>query len=448
MCESLSLSIDKLYKEKILKNPVKYYQDYQELSGKMEKSRAIYKGKIIDYLYQPVFFDHQDISRFNSLTRQMHNIVRKCVKEYLENPEFRKYFGFSKIMEDLILADPGYENPVPVSRMDIFYDYSDNFKFCELNGDGSSAMNEANTLEHIFLKSEILKEINKDNPLSGNELFHSWVKEIDTIYREFGGKEIKPNVAIADFKGLGTSEEFLVFQEAFQDAGYNCIIADPRDFIYSKGKLRHKPDNLVIDLIYRRAVNQEVEKRILEVTDFIQAYKEKAVCVVGPFRSQIMHNKIFFEIITDKEKTPFLSREDRNFIKKHVPRTLKLSKQTKELIISQKDDWVLKPQDLYAARGVYIGIDFNADEWEVKVTEALKQSDYLVQKFCPPPKRESIVFENEKPKLETYNTTLGLYVYNGKFYGLYSRTARTTVIAGIAECISLPNIVVGNEMQN
>jgi len=293
-------------------------KDYKKIDEKMQNSNAIYKGSVIDYLYHPMFFDSSDINRFIELTAMMHTIVRKTVKEYLNNSSFRKKFNFSKEMEKLIKIDPGYSNPVPIARFDLFYSYDDKYKFCELNGDGSSAMNEANTVEEIVYKSEIINNLKNNYNIKYYELFYSWVDEIINIYRQFGNKE-KPNVAIVDFEGLGTPYEFVEFKRAFQSCGYKTQIIDPRELSYKQNALYH--GDFRIDLVYRRAVNREIVERINEVKDFIEAYRNRDVCVVGPFRSQIMHNKKFFSIISNESNTKYLNKDEKKFIRKHVPQT-------------------------------------------------------------------------------------------------------------------------------
>jgi len=202
----LNKNIDQTYQEMLKRDSEKYLKDYSIIVQKLENSTARYKGKIIDFLYQPMFFNSNDIEKIKYITEKLTAIIEKCTTEFLNNPSFRKYFGYSKIMEELILIDPGYKNPAPIARFDLFYQKG-NFKLCELNGDGTSAMNEANTLEQIFLESRIINELQKDYEIYYHELFLSWLKELLNIYREFGGNET-PNIAITDFMGLGTNEEF------------------------------------------------------------------------------------------------------------------------------------------------------------------------------------------------------------------------------------------------
>lgn len=429
--------IVKKYKNLIYQDSNKYLNDLAKITTKLNNSNARYKGEIIDFLYQPMFYDRQDVKKFEYITQMMMKIISKCTNEYITNPDFRRHFGFSRQMEELILIDPGYNIPVPIARLDIFYD--GNFKFCELNGDGTSAMNEANTLEQIFFESKIINELQKEYDIKYYELFKSWLAQLLEIYKEFGGKG-KPNIAISDFGGIGSNEEFETFQAVFQREGYKTIICDPRELKYRNGKLF--ADDLQIDLIYRRAVNQEVEKRVSEMQDFIAAYRAKDVCVVGPFRSQIMHNKIFFSLLTDESKTSFLNLQERKFISEHIPKTFILTENILPKAIENKNDHLIKPMDKYAGKGVICGVDCSDEEWQKQLISALGKRDNLLQEFCNFTKMQLPIVQNDKFQFKQFKTTLGLFVYNGKLAGLYSRVGRKNVIAGIQESITLPSFVV------
>ncbi|KQC05475.1 MAG: hypothetical protein APR54_08280, partial [Candidatus Cloacimonas sp. SDB] len=433
----MNKKIDQVYREMLQSDPEKFLKDYAVITEKLKNSTARYKGKIIDFLYQPMFFDSRDIKQFKYIAEKLSDIIEKCTTEFLSNPSFRKYFGYSEIMEELILLDPGYKIPAPIARFDLFYDEG-NFKLCELNGDGTSAMNEANTLEQIFLESQIIKELQKDYEIYYYELFLTWLNELLNIYREFGGKG-NPNIAITDFSGLGTNEEFDRFKNVFEGQGYKTLICDPRDMSYKNGEL--SVAGLRIDLVYRRAVNKEVESRITEVEALIQAYRDKAVCIVGPFRSQIMHNKIFFEILCDAKKTDFLNSEEREFINQHIPDTFTLQEENLQKVISSKDSFVIKPKDSYGGRNVVCGSDLTAAEWKNELQKASQTGNYLLQEFSNFTSKKLPVISDGKIEFKTFKTTLGLFVYNGKLQGLYSRVGSRNVIAGSIESITLPSLV-------
>jgi len=435
-----SVQIETRLHNLVLKNQADSYEDFREICNKIQHSNAKYAGEYVQTLYDPHFWDSTDIFCFKNLNEILTSICNKTIKRYLENKDFRKNFKFSKSLEKLIDIDPGYKNYFPMARYDIFYTDPSNYKLCEINTDGTSAMNETNTLEKIFLESKIIKFLKNYYRIKYYELFNSWLQELLVIYKEFGGNN-KPNIAIIDFEGLGTHEEFITFQKCFKEHGYNTIIADPRELVYENNVLYYK--DFAIDLIYRRAVTKEAEKRIKEIKPLIAAYRNKDVCMVGPFRSQIIHSKVFFAVIKNKNLNDYLSPEEKEFVKNYIPETYIFDKE-KHLIKAkkEKDSFVLKPFDKYSARGVFIGKNYSDDEWKKIANDCFEKDDYLLQEFCPPPQKEYTVFKDKEPQLEKYNSTLGLFIYNEKFKGLYSRIGKNLVIGGSVGYKVLPNFFI------
>lgn len=427
------------YIDLIMSNPKKYYEDYKEAFEKVSNSTAIYKGKPIPFLAHPMFVTENELNQFQKIGDMMLSITNKLTKTYLEDSKFRKYFGFSELLEELILVDNGYDINVPIGRFDIFFKDYDNFKFCELNTDGSSAMNEDNQLAQILLETQALKDFGNQYKLNYFELFFSWVDESIKIYNKYTVENKKPNVAIVDFIESATTFEFEEFKKAYEERGYNCIIVDPRDLKYKDGDLYH--EDYKIDLVYRRIVTFELIERSEEIKDFIQAYKDKAVCVIGSIRSQIVHNKIVFKILHDDYTLNLLSEEEQDFVKKHVPLTKIFSgdKSVFNQVLNNKEKYIMKPFDLNASRGVYTGRDFSQEEWEEKLLESWSE-DYLYQEYCDPYTRDFVVYEDGEAVVKEFKQIIGLFLYNEKLAGLYTRIGENNIISGLTEYYTLPNI--------
>lgn len=431
--------VNRDYIDLILSNPKLYYEDYKEAFEKVGNSTAIYKGEAVPFLAHPMFVTDDELFQLEKIGDMMIAITNKLTEAYLKDPEFRKHFGFSKLLEELILVENGYDINVPVGRFDIFFKDYDNFKFCELNTDGSSAMNEDNQLAKILLESQALKDFGEQYKLDYFELFNSWVDESIKIYKKYNSNNEKPNVAIVDFIESATTYEFEEFKKAYEEKGYNCIIADPRDLKYIDGKLYHK--DYKIDLVYRRIVTFELIERSHEVPDFIQAYKDRAVCVIGSIRSQVVHNKIVFKILHDEHTLSLLSEEEQAFVKKHIPYTGIFAGDISVFnkVLSNKETYIMKPFDLNASRGVYTGRDFSQEEWEEKLLESWNK-DYLYQEYCDPYTRDFVVFENGEPIEKEFKQIIGLFMYNEKLAGLYARIGENNIISGLTEYYTLPNI--------
>jgi hypothetical protein len=436
----------KCFEENVKSEPDKYFHDYLNVKEKVKDSSAYYEGKPVEFLYQPMFFTADDIERFKSLTSTLTGILKKVVSSYLKSPQLRKEFGFSPLMEELILVDPGYSIKFPMARYDIFYHYDNNYKFCELNADGSSSMNESRVLHDILYNSHALDGIKDSYRVYDFELFDSWIDSILANYREFnGGRDGSPNIAIMDFEGDGIISEFEVFQKRFVQRGYHTVICDPRELKYIKGKLYFK--NNRIDLIYRRATTSRLVDKADDIQDFIRAYKDGAVCVVGGLVSQIIHSKKLFAVLHNDGMIPGLDNKEKEFIKMHVPWTAVFDPDDKNMVNrlkSNRDKLVLKPFDKYAAHGVYIGKDYNSGEWESLIANSSREP-YLVQELCDISNINMLTLENKKPVFEKYNYIIGLFMYNHQFRGFYTRAGRKNVIASIAESFTLPNFIVESQ---
>lgn len=431
------------FREKVIAAPDVYLKDYQIVKEQVRDSTAWYKGEPVKFLYQPMFFDSGDIQRFRALTQTLTGILRKVIDEYIRNPKFRRLFDFPPLMEELILVDPGYDLYFPMARFDIFYPYSDGFKFCELNADGSSSMNEARELHRILGGSKALTGIKDQFSLYDFELFDTWIDCVIENYKQYnGGVDDRPTIAIMDFEGEGIISEFKVFRERFVRRGYETVICDPRELKYRNGRLYI--GDTPIKLIYRRATTVRLVDEAEHIEDFLKAYRDGAVCVVGGLVSQVIHNKRIFAVLHQVDKLPFLDPSEVEFIKRHIPYTALIDQSDVRIlseVVANKDQWVLKPLDQFAGHGVHIGRDYSQDKWEELVSKAACQP-YLVQELCHIPQLPMLTIEGNRLFFEPYNYLIGLFVYNEKFSGIYTRAGRKSVIASIAESFTLPNFIL------
>lgn len=438
----LDYDLFKQYKEDVLKDPKRYIKEYNNVKQRVNYSPAIYKGQPVKFLYQPFFFSDQDIQRFKALVTTLETILQKVIQQYLSDPSFRKPFGFSNFLEELILAEPGYKHPFPMARFDIFYHQNGSFQFCELNADGSSGMVESRELDQIIYNSLALDRYKEEYDFHTFELFDSWIDELIKNYQEFTGSQKFPQVGIVDFFEGKPPSEFMEFQKAFQKRGYSTVVADARELELKGEHLYYK--DFRIDCIYRRAVTRDVEVHQGEVQDFIEAYLQGKVCVVGSFRSQIIHNKIIFSVLHDDKVADFLTAKERQFIKDHIPYTVPFSSKEPrllEMILEDKDRYVLKPSDKYACMGVSVGRDYLSEQWRRFAEEELDE-EYLIQEYCNVPAMDMGIFSEDNVHFEKCNYITGLYVYNGKFQGIYHRAGRENIIGSLVEGFTIPNYLV------
>ena len=431
----------KIYLEMVLNNQERYLKDYRKTVERVASSTAIYKNKPVPFLYNPMFFSEKEEEDLAWIGRMMMDIGESITDRYIRDEKFRSKFGFPDFIERMILKDNRYGVHVPIGRFDVFYKDRENFKFCELNTDGSSAMNEDNTIGSILLRSRGLEDFGREYSLRNPELVKTWVEESIKIYNKWDDTGKKPNVAIVDFTESGTSAEFQLFKETYENEGFSCIIADPRDLEYRDGGLYHR--DYRIDLIYRRIVTFELIEKFDQVKDFVDAYMDDAVCVVGTIRSQVIHNKIFFKILHDKDTLDGLSEDQREFILKHIPFTglFKGEEEVFQEVLNNKDRYIIKPLDMNASQGVYPGRDFDEEKWR-SILDSTFNKDFIYQEFVDPYERDFVVYEDGRFKAESLGSIVGIFMYNRHYSGLYTRLGKNNIISGVTDYYCAPNMIV------
>lgn len=434
------------YREYVENNPGEFARKYRRARDMVKESSARYLGQPIDFLLQPMFLSGEDLERLRKVIDKLTAILDKTVDHYRNNSAFREVFPFTELEEELILADPGYGNPYPIGRFDVFFDPKGKLQFCEFNTDGSAGMNEARVLQKVFLELGVLDFLGGDYELSTYSPMENLVDAVLENYRNFSGASGDPQtVAIVDFEGEGISSEFREFRRKFENRGIDCIIADPRELAFSSGELVH--DSERIDLVYRRATTRKVIDRADEVEGFIRAYLDGAVPVVGGFSSQIVHNKSLFAILQEEEYTDYLNGEEKEFLNRHLPETYIYDRHPDEVrkkLAEKKDAYLLKPFDKFAGHGVYVGREMDRTDWEEKL-EDLAGQNYIAQAFCDVPERDFLYFEDGKPGFQKFGHLIGLYLYNQELSGLYTRAGRENVIASLVECFTLPTFVIESD---
>jgi len=437
------IEILKKYQKIIKEQPPKYFADYLQLEKNIEAAPIKHNGAAIGFLYNPLFYGRQEIHSLEKACLQLANILEKVTAEYLKNPRFRKLFNFPQELEQLILVDPGYNTYFPMARFDIFYDFNTgSLKFCELNADGSSGMTKSLLLDQEFSQIKPVEKLKEHYSITYLDPVQTWLSALLENYAQFKGNKLaKINIAIIDINWAeqGMVTEFQEFRRLLEALGHCVVICDPRELKLKNGKLFY--EDMSIDLIYRRAVTSDLLEIYDEITDLLKAIATQAVCLVGSFRSQIIHNKQIFAILHQAQLLKFLTDEERQFITKYIPYTAIFHGELKKKVLDEPSKWVLKPLDSYQSQGVYIGKDYKQKEWQ-EIVEDIVPGQYLLQEFVDVPKLPLFDYQKNKFIEGEYNQMIGLFLYNKKFTGFYTRVSPLNNVASGLGAVAVSNLIV------
>lgn len=409
----------------------------------MASSTAIVHGNQVLSSYVPRFFDQATYDEFKNVAETTHHILCKVMQRYLADPDYRTIFDYDERLRELILLPRGYDALLPFARVDVFMN-EDNLTcgFCELNADGSSGMNEDRELNNSFAASTALADFKTHHQVQQSNLFDTWVEEFARIYGTYEHKRENPRFAIVDFLDHAIVDEFKAYCRCFARHGYDCTIADVRDLRFDGTVLRTR-DGVRIDAIWRRSVTNDILEFWDESQPLIEAVRAGKVALIGSFAGHIVHDKQIFDALHHPATRAFLTEEEKTFVAAHIPQTKFLDDEHIDLadVRSRKDAWIIKPTDRYGASDVFAGKMHTPDEWNALIdhyANGKAGAPFLVQTYLNPFKTDllepcldlSALEDADAPRdVVPYNNMSGLYLFNGRFSGVFSRLGPKPIIS-------------------
>lgn len=410
----------------------------------MENSTAIVHGDHVPNSYVPRFFDSETYVRFKHLAETTYSMTAKVMQRYLDDPEYRELFDYDERLVDLILLPRGYDAILPFARIDVFLDENTlACGFCELNSDGSSGMNEDREQNRAISIGRSMQEFAKRHSIATDDLFEPWIDEFLAIYETFENKRANPHIAVVDFLGPGAiTAEFEEYCRRFNLRGFEAAIADVRDLHYDGTELRDAR-GWRIDAIWRRCITSDVMDHWDVSQALVKAVADGNVALIGSFAGHIAHDKQIFDAFHHPRTKEFLSPEEIEVVESCVPETKFLDQDHVDLaaIRANKDAWIIKPTDRYGAKDVFAGCMYDQESWNAiveKFSNSKAGAPFLVQTYLRTFQTEFIkpdadLLGRPTPSgpCETVpmNNMSGLYLFNGRFAGVFCRMGEKPIIS-------------------
>jgi hypothetical protein len=333
---------------------------------------------------------------------------------------------------ELVAIDAGFRRSSPSSRLDSFLTTS-SYQFVELNAETPAGIGYNEVLTDIFLELPLVRRFQERYVL---RRFRSRDRLLETLlacYREAGGAQERPTIAVVDYEEVPTRTEHHLFREFFESRGYPSIVCDPRQLSYEGGRLRH--DGRALDIVYKRLLVNEFLERSSELRPFLQAVRDRAVVMVNPFKCKPIHKKAIFEVLTDDALQGIFSEAERTAIAAHVPWTRRVREghttrngarvDLPELIRNNRTELVMKPNDEYGGKGVFLGWEMSQADWDAALATALASS-YVVQGKVELLRQS---FPELSPTLAFRDMVVDLnpFVFEGEVEGFLTRLSGTSL---------------------
>jgi uncharacterized circularly permuted ATP-grasp superfamily protein len=353
----------------------------------------------------------------------------------LQTPAIFNQLGLTDAETQLVQIEPGYDRASTASRLDAFL-LPDALHFAEYNAESPAGLGYTQRLCELFDQLPAMKTFREGRRVRFNPTIEPMLDALIASYREWGGNENPPTIAIVDWKNVPTWSEFEILRDAFLAQGVPTIVCDPRELVFENGVLSSGDSR--IDLVYRRVLMNDILEHMDECAALVAAYTKRAVCVANTFRCKLAHKKAFFAVLTDERNASLFSDEERAAIASHVPWTRILAdtdtvmdgrrQGLMRLAEDHRESLVLKPNDEYGGSGVKLGWETTASDWLVALNDALNApyGTWVIQERIPVRREMFPMFDaSGQVTMRDMLVDFAPYLFRGRMTGYLTRLSST-----------------------
>src|ERR1022692_3007351 len=343
----------------------------EALHEHMESSKLSSGGRLICPFLRPNFISRRQYETLVKTAESLIGAIDRMEQMVLGSPALLARLELLPAEKMLAAIDPGYQALEVAARLDTHLN-NGSLHFVQYNADSPTGAGYSDALAELFYEIPPVKEFRKKYSLAKVGSRKHLLQALLKSYKQFGGTK-KPNIAIVEFRPAYHSgqSEYELFRDFFREEGYAVEIVSPEQLEYRNHTLRK--GNFEIQVVYRRLGVQEFLLRFDLTHPLVQAYRERAVCVVNSFRSELAHKKAMFGLLTDEAMTTKFPAVERKAIRDHVPWTRLVSAarttygekpiDLPEFITQNRERLTLKPNDDYSDLHSYFGWEMDGAEW-------------------------------------------------------------------------------------
>ena len=403
----------------------------QRFFARMREAKLTFGGRVLCPFLRPNFVSPAVYDQIRSVCRGIFRAIEK-VEERL-GPALWDRVDLTPEERELAAIDPGYRRSSPTSRLDSFIT-TKAYQFVEMNAESPAGIAYNEVLADIFLELPVIKRFQERYTL---RRFRSRERLLETLlscHREAGGRGEKPTIAIVDYEDVPTRTEHVLFRDFFAERGHPAFVCDPRDLTFERGALRY--EGRLIDIVYKRLLVNEFLEKVDKLQPLLEAARKRAITMVNPFRCKPLHKKAIFAVLTDDDLQGLFSESERAAIARHVPWTRRVSEERTrragvevdlpEYVREHRESLVMKPNDEYGGKGVYIGAEMSAADWEAALAAALRSS-YVVQDKVELRREAFPELGPEGLRTRELVVDLDPFIFQGEVEGFLTRLSGTSL---------------------
>lgn len=374
------------------------YRDMQwvkNLQEEMEARQLSAGGRLLCPFLRPNFVTQKQYDNLVKTGEALISAVDRMLRLALASPQLLSRMQLYPAEKMLASIDPGYEMSEVSAQLDLQI-RNGSLHVMQYNADALTGAAWSEGLSDLFYDCPPVKEFRRRYNLTRVGGKKPFLSALLKAYKMFAANvptaKEKPSIAILEFRDPTGRSEYEIYRDYFRAEGFQTELVAPEQLEYRNGVLR--AGGFDIDLIYRRISAQEFLLRFTLNHPLVQAYRDRGVCIVNSFRSELSHKKAMFALLTDEALTAKFPIHERKAIREHVPwtRVVKAGKSSYhedaipdllEHIKQNRENLVLRPNDEYSDMHSYIGYEHDEGSWARAIREA-QRAPYVVQERVKP----------------------------------------------------------------
>ncbi len=405
------------------------------LQEEMQARGAIFGERLLCPFLRPNFVGREQLDLLRTAVRGVVGAIEVVAPKIASSPQLQEFMGLTEAERKLASIDPGYPQMSLSSRLDSFL-LGGKVRFVEYNAESPAGIGYNDVMMSAFLNTPLMRTFRQHFPCEPMYTSDSLLKNLIEAYITWGGQcPPNPTIGVIDYEGLPTRHEFEILKRFFRSRGFDCIVADPRHLEYKNGVLSY--EGKPIQLVYRRLLTNEFLEKFEEAKAVWEAYRNRHICMVNSFRSKYLHKKSIFALITDPKYQEGMTPEQLYAVYTHVPwtrkvedtRTTDINQQPIDLldyIRKEQQHLVMKPNDEYGGKGIFVGWELTSQEWDSAIETALK-SYYLVQTRVEVSREHYPTWVDQNLEWGEYTVDLDPFIFNREVKGVLTRLSATAL---------------------
>ena len=360
-------------------------------------------------------------------------VLDRFCDAYCTDAQLRDELQLSPHEDALMRIDPGFPQPIRVSRLDAFlHDYD--VKFLEFNTDSPAGMGWTDILYEALYENVDLPRVREVFHTAYTPVLPAVVDTLLDAYRACRGRQPElpetPRLAVVDVAGTPTAAEFRLVCRFAEHAGLDAVVATLDDLSYDGSHLL--VDGTPAHLVYRRALVET----LTEDSPLAIAAREARAVVVNPFRVHVAANKKILALLQDERFEHLVTRILRRGRTTYGEWRFELLSFVRE----NRERLVLKPASDYGGRGVMLGMETDQDSWETAIEDHADDGTFVVQEYVPIPEEMFPAIEDGHVQMRLKRFNINPYCIGGRYVGMMTRISDQAVINVSAGGGILPSV--------